>query len=42
VIRAAGVMPELEIFDSGDLNMALDFMRDGVLEGPGCGLSCWA
>ena len=35
VIRAAGVMPELEIFDSGDLNMALDFMRDGVLEGLG-------
>lgn len=34
-IRAAGVMPELEIFDSGDLNMALDFMRDGVLDGPG-------
>ncbi|MBP0631657.1 MULTISPECIES: 3-keto-5-aminohexanoate cleavage protein [unclassified Cupriavidus] len=34
-IRAAGVMPELEIFDSGDLNMALDFIRDGVLEGPG-------
>lgn len=35
VIRGAGVMPELEIFDSGDLNMALDFMREGVLEGPG-------
>lgn len=35
VIRGAGVMPELEIFDSGDLNMALDFMRDGVLDGPG-------
>jgi uncharacterized protein (DUF849 family) len=34
-IRAAGVMPELEIFDSGDLNMALDFLRDGVLDGPG-------
>ncbi|MCY0854742.1 3-keto-5-aminohexanoate cleavage protein [Cupriavidus sp. D39] len=34
-IRAAGVMPELEIFDSGDLNMALDFMREGVLDGPG-------
>jgi uncharacterized protein (DUF849 family) len=34
-IRAAGVMPELEIFDSGDLNMALDFIRDGVLDGPG-------
>ncbi|KAI3595685.1 hypothetical protein D8I24_8306 [Cupriavidus necator H850] len=35
VIRAAGVMPELEIFDSGDLNMALDFIREGVLDGPG-------
>jgi len=35
VIHGAGVMPELEIFDSGDLNMALDFMREGVLEGPG-------
>ena len=35
VIRGAGVMPELEIFDSGDLNMALDFMREGVLDGPG-------
>ncbi|WP_066738134.1 3-keto-5-aminohexanoate cleavage protein [Cupriavidus sp. D384] len=35
VIRSSGVMPELEIFDSGDLNMALDFMRDGVLNGPG-------
>jgi uncharacterized protein (DUF849 family) len=35
VIRAAGVMPEIEIFDSGDLNMAHDMIRDGVLEGPG-------
>ncbi|MGO4762809.1 3-keto-5-aminohexanoate cleavage protein [Cupriavidus sp. 2KB_3] len=35
VIRSAGVMPELEIFDSGDLNMALDFIREGVLDGPG-------
>ncbi|MGO4329320.1 MULTISPECIES: 3-keto-5-aminohexanoate cleavage protein [unclassified Cupriavidus] len=35
VIRRAGVMPELEIFDSGDLNLALDFIRDGVLDGPG-------
>lgn len=34
-IRKAGVMPELEIFDSGDLNMALDFIREGVLDGPG-------
>lgn len=35
VIRGAGVMPELEIFDSGDMNMALDFIREGVLDGPG-------
>ncbi|MBB3007758.1 3-keto-5-aminohexanoate cleavage protein [Cupriavidus alkaliphilus] len=35
IIRAAGVMPELEIFDSGDLNMAVDFIREGVLDGPG-------
>lgn len=34
-IRKAGVMPELEIFDSGDLNMAIDFIREGVLDGPG-------
>lgn len=35
VIRAAGVKPEIEIFDSGDLNMAHDLIKDGVLEGPG-------
>jgi uncharacterized protein (DUF849 family) len=35
VIRDAGVKPEIEIFDSGDLNMAHDLIRDGVLEGPG-------
>lgn len=35
VMRAAGVMPELEIFDSGDLHLALDLMRDGTLQGPG-------
>lgn len=34
-IRAAGVKPELEIFDSGDLQLALDLIRDGTLEGPG-------
>lgn len=34
-IRAAGVMPELEIFDSGDLNLALDLIADGTLAGPG-------
>lgn len=35
VIREAGVKPEIEIFDSGDLHLARDLMRDGVLEGPG-------
>ena len=35
VIRDAGVKPEIEIFDSGDLNMAHDLIKDGVLEGPG-------
>jgi len=35
VIREAGVLPEIEIFDSGDLHMARDLMRDGVLQGPG-------
>ncbi|QOT80448.1 3-keto-5-aminohexanoate cleavage protein [Cupriavidus basilensis] len=35
IIREAGVMPELEIFDSGDLHMARDFIQEGVLDGPG-------
>lgn len=35
VIRDAGVMPEIEIFDSGDLHLARDLIRDGVLQGPG-------
>ncbi len=34
-MRAAGVMSELEIFDSGDINMALDLIADGTLAGPG-------
>ena len=34
VIRAAGVKPELEIFDSGDIHLALDMIKDGSLEGP--------
>lgn len=34
-IRAAGVLPELEIFDSGDLHLALDLIREGTLQGPG-------
>ena len=35
VIRDAGVMPELEIFDTGDLNLAKDMIADGSLDGPG-------
>lgn len=35
VMRDAGVMPELEIFDTGDLNLAKDLIADGSLEGPG-------
>ncbi len=34
-MRAAGVMPELEIFDSGDMHLALDLIADGTLQGPG-------
>ena len=35
VIRDSGVMPELEIFDTGDLNLAKDLIKEGVLQGPG-------
>jgi len=34
-ISEAGVRPELEIFDSGDIHLALDLTADGTLEGPG-------
>ncbi len=34
-IRAAGVMPELEVFDTGDIKFARTMMEKGVLEGPG-------
>ena len=34
-IRAATVMPELELFDTGDCHLARDLMAEGVLEGPG-------
>jgi len=34
-MREVGVKPELEIFDSGDLHLALDLIADGSLEGPG-------
>lgn len=35
VIQAAGVKPELEVFDSGDIHLALDLIADGTLQGPG-------
>jgi uncharacterized protein (DUF849 family) len=35
VIREAGVKPELEIFDSGDMRLARDLIDEGVLDGPG-------
>lgn len=34
-IRAAGVLPEVELFDSGDIHLAHRLMADGDLEGPG-------
>ncbi|MEQ8323023.1 MAG: 3-keto-5-aminohexanoate cleavage protein [Rhodospirillales bacterium] len=33
-INEAGTKPELEIFDSGDLNMANDFIKRGILKSP--------
>jgi uncharacterized protein (DUF849 family) len=34
IIKQAGVKPELEIFDSGDLHLALDLFAQGVLDQP--------
>lgn len=34
IIREAGVKPELEVFDTGDIHLALDLIKDGVLDGP--------
>lgn len=34
-IRAAGVRPEVELFDSGDCHLARDLIRDQTLTGPG-------
>lgn len=33
-INEAGTKPELEIFDSGDLNMANDFLKRGIIKEP--------
>jgi uncharacterized protein (DUF849 family) len=34
-IRAAGALPEIELFDSGDCHLARDLIADGTLAGPG-------
>ena len=34
VVRGAGVMPELELFDSGDIALMHDLLKDGTLAGP--------
>jgi uncharacterized protein (DUF849 family) len=34
-IRAAGVYPEYEVFDSGDIHLAKKLMADGAIDGPG-------
>lgn len=33
-MRSAGVLPELELFDSGDCHLARDLIAEGVLQGP--------
>ena len=33
-IYAAGVKPELEVFDSGDIQLANDLLKDGTLQEP--------
>ena len=34
-IRAAGVLPEVELFNSGDIHLAHKLIADGDLDGPG-------
>jgi uncharacterized protein (DUF849 family) len=34
-INEAGVLPELEVFDSGDIHLARDLLAEGTLKGPG-------
>jgi len=33
-IRAAGAKPELEVFDTGDIHLAHDLLKEGVLDAP--------
>lgn len=35
IIRSAGVKPEIELFDSGDIHLARDLIDAGELDGPG-------
>ena len=35
LIRAAGAIPEIELFDSGDCHLARDMIADGTLAAPG-------
>lgn len=34
LVQAAGVKPEIEVFNVGDIVLALDLFKDGVLKGP--------
>jgi uncharacterized protein (DUF849 family) len=34
-MKAVGVLPEIELFDSGDIHLARDMFADGSLKGPG-------
>jgi uncharacterized protein (DUF849 family) len=34
VVREAGVKPEIELFDSGDIALMHDLLKDGTLDGP--------
>ena len=34
LIYEAGVLPELEVFDSGDIRLAKDLLKEGVLQAP--------
>ncbi|MEI9415301.1 3-keto-5-aminohexanoate cleavage protein [Mesorhizobium sp. Cs1321R2N1] len=34
IIYDAGVRPEFELFDSGDINLLRDFLKSGVFQGP--------
>lgn len=34
IIRTAGVKPEIELFDTGDIGLAKDMQKDGSLSGP--------